>query len=171
MAKSPTENDAIKVVYPDQLQPLSSSLHQERIAMLAGFRTVLSTIAILLMLNTLYGGGRGIRTPGTVSRTSVFKTDCFNRSHIPPRLNRVYQALACLARSHRPARLVKPHSSCASSHRCSSLLHHHNVKTVEAFRNTASGINSSHRLVMIKVIIKLAQKEKISHEGFSQESR
>jgi hypothetical protein len=34
----------------------------------------------------LRGGGRGIRTPGTVSRTSVFKTDCFNRSHIPPRL-------------------------------------------------------------------------------------
>src|ERR1700691_2075015 len=39
----------------------------------------------------LRGGGRGIRTPGTVSRTSVFKTDCFNRSHIPPRLNTVYQ--------------------------------------------------------------------------------
>ena len=32
----------------------------------------------------LRGGGRGIRTPGTVSRTSVFKTDCFNHSHIPP---------------------------------------------------------------------------------------
>jgi hypothetical protein len=41
----------------------------------------------------LRGGGRGIRTPGTVSRTSVFKTDCFNRSHIPPRLSRVYQDL------------------------------------------------------------------------------
>ena len=34
----------------------------------------------------LRGGGRGIRTPGTLSGTSVFKTDCFNRSHIPPRL-------------------------------------------------------------------------------------
>jgi hypothetical protein len=34
----------------------------------------------------LAGGGRGIRTPGTVSRTSVFKTDCFNHSHIPPLL-------------------------------------------------------------------------------------
>ena len=32
----------------------------------------------------IYGGGRGIRTPGTISRTSVFKTDCFNHSHIPP---------------------------------------------------------------------------------------
>src|SRR5260370_2680507 len=33
----------------------------------------------------LRGGGRGIRTPGTVSRTAVFKTACFNHSHIPPR--------------------------------------------------------------------------------------
>src|SRR6516225_4231898 len=31
------------------------------------------------------GGGRGIRTPDTLSGISVFKTDCFNRSHIPPR--------------------------------------------------------------------------------------
>jgi hypothetical protein len=42
--------------------------------------------AISLQLR-LRGGGRGIRTPGTVSRTSVFKTDCFNHSHIPPRGN------------------------------------------------------------------------------------
>ena len=32
------------------------------------------------------GGGRGIRTPGTVSRTAIFKTAAFNRSAIPPRL-------------------------------------------------------------------------------------
>src|SRR5437667_4583719 len=31
------------------------------------------------------GGGRGIRTPGTVPRTVVFKTTRFNRSRIPPR--------------------------------------------------------------------------------------
>ena len=30
------------------------------------------------------GGGRGIRTPGTVSRTAVFKTAAFNHSAIPP---------------------------------------------------------------------------------------
>src|SRR5262245_17246741 len=30
------------------------------------------------------GGGRGIRTPATVSRRAVFKTACFNHSHIPP---------------------------------------------------------------------------------------
>ena len=31
------------------------------------------------------GGEGGIRTPGTLSGTSVFKTDCFNRSHTSPR--------------------------------------------------------------------------------------
>jgi hypothetical protein len=30
------------------------------------------------------GGGRGIRTPDTLSGIAVFKTACFNRSHIPP---------------------------------------------------------------------------------------
>jgi hypothetical protein len=37
----------------------------------------------------LNGGGRGIRTPGTLSGTVVFKTTRFNRSRIPPlkRLN------------------------------------------------------------------------------------
>jgi hypothetical protein len=32
----------------------------------------------------LHGGGRGIRTPGTVSGTVVFKTTRFNHSRIPP---------------------------------------------------------------------------------------
>ena len=35
-------------------------------------------------LNDLSGGGRGIRTPGTVPRTAVFKTAAFDRSAIPP---------------------------------------------------------------------------------------
>ena len=30
------------------------------------------------------GGGRGIRTPGTLSSTTVFKTGAFNHSAIPP---------------------------------------------------------------------------------------
>jgi hypothetical protein len=34
---------------------------------------------------SLNGGGRGIRTPVTLSGKAVFKTACFNRSHIPPR--------------------------------------------------------------------------------------
>ena len=33
----------------------------------------------------LNGGGRGIRTPGTLSGTTVFKTAGINRSPIPPR--------------------------------------------------------------------------------------
>ena len=40
----------------------------------------------------LNGGGRGIRTPGTLSGTAVFKTACFNHSHIPPR----EQVLGCV---------------------------------------------------------------------------
>ena len=38
----------------------------------------------------LNGGGRGIRTPGTLSGTTVFKTVCFNHSHIPPSATAVY---------------------------------------------------------------------------------
>ena len=32
------------------------------------------------------GGGRGIRTPDTLSGTTVFKTAAINRSAIPPQL-------------------------------------------------------------------------------------
>jgi hypothetical protein len=32
----------------------------------------------------LSGGEGGIRTPGTLSGTAVFKTACFNRSHTSP---------------------------------------------------------------------------------------
>jgi hypothetical protein len=32
----------------------------------------------------IYGGGRGIRTPGTLSGTSVFKTDAINHSASSP---------------------------------------------------------------------------------------
>jgi hypothetical protein len=36
------------------------------------------------------GGGRGIRTPGTVPRTAVFKTAAIDRSAIPPGELRLY---------------------------------------------------------------------------------
>ena len=39
----------------------------------------------LFDFNELNGGGRGIRTPGTLSGTTVFKTAGINRSPIPPR--------------------------------------------------------------------------------------
>ena len=50
------------------------------------------------------GGEGGIRTPDTLSGISVFKTDCFNRSHTSPRrgLSKVYQRPA--AAHIRPAR-------------------------------------------------------------------
>ncbi len=38
------------------------------------------------------GGGRGIRTPGTVSRTAVFKTAGINHSPIPPRFCSYFSA-------------------------------------------------------------------------------
>ncbi len=40
-----------------------------------------------LIINCPAGGGRGIRTPGTVPRTAVFKTAALNHSAIPPCLN------------------------------------------------------------------------------------
>ena len=38
----------------------------------------------LLILNMILGGGRGIRTPESLSTLTVFKTGAFNRSAIPP---------------------------------------------------------------------------------------
>src|ERR1019366_9337111 len=38
----------------------------------------------------LRGGGRGNRTPGSVSRSAVFKAPFFNRSHNPPHEESVY---------------------------------------------------------------------------------
>src|SRR6476660_3253271 len=39
---------------------------------------------IFSKMQNRYNGGRGIRTPGTVPRTAVFKTAGFNHSPIPP---------------------------------------------------------------------------------------
>ena len=40
-------------------------------------------------LGRLNGGGRGIRTPGTLSGTTVFKTAGINHSPIPPQSGKV----------------------------------------------------------------------------------
>src|SRR6188474_1394935 len=37
--------------------------------------------------HNLYGGGRGIRTPGTLTGSVVFKTTAIDHSAIPPRRN------------------------------------------------------------------------------------
>jgi hypothetical protein len=47
-------------------------------------------------INRLSGGGRGIRTPGTVARTTVFETAPFNHSGIPPRVEVLGRKAACI---------------------------------------------------------------------------
>ena len=41
-------------------------------------------IKTILLKDSFYGGGRGIRTPGDITATVVFKTTAFVRSAIPP---------------------------------------------------------------------------------------
>jgi hypothetical protein len=45
-----------------------------------------------------FGGGRGIRTPGTVSGSVVFKTTAIDHSAIPPRRNCAWRVLSESAR-------------------------------------------------------------------------
>ena len=47
------------------------------------------------------GGGRGIRTPGTLSGTAVFKTARFDRSRIPPDVS--FQQFTSIHSSLKPA--------------------------------------------------------------------
>src|SRR6266853_1118726 len=47
------------------------------------WKSVLVSTSITTSCN---GGGRGIRTPGRVSPSTVFKTAAFNHSAIPPQL-------------------------------------------------------------------------------------
>jgi hypothetical protein len=42
---------------------------------------------VLDVIGLISGGGRGIRTPGTVSGAVVFKTTAIDHSAIPPRRN------------------------------------------------------------------------------------
>jgi hypothetical protein len=44
-------------------------------------------LSLTLEIKNLDGGGRGIRTPGTLSSSTVFKTAGFNHSPIPPILS------------------------------------------------------------------------------------
>ncbi len=68
------------------------------------------------------GGGRGIRTPGTLTGTTVFKTAGFNRSPIPPRagISQVYSNLrsgAGVPQWALPPRSVCRYLPCSSSAR------------------------------------------------------
>jgi hypothetical protein len=53
-------------------------------AEMRAFRVDLRIFQKSSYFSRLNGGGRGIRTPVTLSGKAVFKTACFNRSHIPP---------------------------------------------------------------------------------------
>lgn len=60
-------------------------------------RTIATTsISVSLIsdaLKQVHGGGRGIRTPVTRKGKAVFKTACFNHSHIPPHFARGAQTV------------------------------------------------------------------------------
>jgi hypothetical protein len=49
-----------------------------------GLASNFNRLGVEFPANEANGGGRGIRTPDTLSGIAVFKTACFNRSHIPP---------------------------------------------------------------------------------------
>src|SRR6476646_625909 len=61
------------------------------------------------------GGEGGIRTPGTLSVTAVFKTACFNRSHTSPR--ECVNSLSAVA-NHRPEQLICLSSAPAEIYGC-----------------------------------------------------
>ena len=63
------------------LQSGLSNRHRRKRALFAG---TAGNYGRNSLQSRLRGGGRGIRTPGTVSRTAVFKTARFNHSRIPP---------------------------------------------------------------------------------------
>ncbi len=64
----------------------------------------------------LSGGGRGIRTPVTLSGKAVFKTACFNRSHIPPR-----EQLVCSHHCTMTVRFSVPFTVALWFHNCFSM--------------------------------------------------
>jgi hypothetical protein len=55
-----------------------------QVAASATRRAMPEALSLQALARSASGGGRGIRTPGTVSRTVVFKTTAIDRSAIPP---------------------------------------------------------------------------------------
>src|SRR5580700_4256336 len=82
----------------------------------------------------LDGGGRGIRTPDTLSGITVFKTACFNRSHIPPR------GVSCVAFS-----IVRPLLPVVPSDHPPDLIQ---LKVPRASGNVGSFLLSRFRVLM-----------------------
>jgi hypothetical protein len=73
-------------MYPAQGWLLADAVGRQQ-TITSVFTEVIVVIRISLdVLERLDGGGRGIRTPVTRQGKAVFKTACFNHSHIPPRV-------------------------------------------------------------------------------------
>ena len=63
---------------------ISDQIHRAGILGVHGFSLTWATVHRVLTNPKYNGGGRGIRTPVTLAGKAVFKTACFNHSHIPP---------------------------------------------------------------------------------------
>ena len=116
-----SEKSSPKLRIPDRFRAHLDFRKQQN-ARKAGARVALENNSLSYRLN---GGGRGIRTPGTLSGTTVFKTVCFNRSHIPPREVRtiVYQQFLCGASQGQTRARSKTLEIAAQAIRGSSAFH------------------------------------------------
>jgi hypothetical protein len=98
--------DAIRSRAVRSLQPALRTKYYE---MRAPLRVFAATGVAVSLRFRLAGGGRGIRTPGTLSGTAVFKTARFNHSRIPPGLlNSLHHDLSHIRRTlgHNPLQLT-----------------------------------------------------------------
>ncbi len=82
-----------KKTIPPEVPPAECGFHPTSLDGLRQELYCFQQIELLggILLNCLgsgNGGGRGIRTPGTLTGTTVFKTAGINRSPIPPRLGK-----------------------------------------------------------------------------------
>jgi hypothetical protein len=80
----PSERKARKLACGIESDTFSGPVCEQQLRNCGDFLRFSGQGSRISLQSRLCGGGRGIRTPGTLSGTSVFKTDCFNRSHIPP---------------------------------------------------------------------------------------
>jgi hypothetical protein len=80
----PEKNRQIGAIRSRSVRSLQSALRPKYCEIRACFAYFGAKGGAVSLQSRLAGGGRGIRTPGTVSGTAVFKTARFNHSRIPP---------------------------------------------------------------------------------------
>ena len=81
----PEKGRQIDAIRPRVVRSLQSALRTKYHEIRACFAYFAEKGGAVSLQFRLAGGGRGIRTPGTLSGTAVFKTARFNHSRIPPR--------------------------------------------------------------------------------------